>query len=98
MRIDGRRRKRKRRSRRSRRTTTISTIKTTTRREGEEEGKKEKERNSMTFKKTSLPGFLTLHVFVKFVHGGTDSPSPIVTSLTNVMLGSLCTGKLASIS
>ena len=35
----------------------------------------------------SLPEFITVQVLVKSVNGGTDSPSPIVTSLTNVMEG-----------
>ena len=35
----------------------------------------------------SLPGFKTVQVLVKSVDGGTDSPSPIVTSRTNVIEG-----------
>lgn len=39
-----------------------------------------------------LPVFCTLQVFVKCVSGGTDSPSPIVTSLTKDMHGALMLG------
>jgi len=35
------------------------------------------------------PEFMTVQVLVNFVPGGTDSPSPIVTSLTNDIEGSL---------
>lgn len=40
----------------------------------------------------SKPVFCILQVFVKGVSGGTDSPSPIVTSRTNDMQGALMLG------
>lgn len=39
-----------------------------------------------------LPVFCILQVFVKGVSGGTDSPSPIVTSFTKDMHGALMLG------
>lgn len=39
-----------------------------------------------------LPVFCILQVFVKVVSGGTDSPSPIVTSFTKDMQGALMLG------
>ena len=40
----------------------------------------------------NLPMFWIRQVFTKRVAGGTDSPSPIVTSLTNAMHGTLAFG------
>ena len=46
----------------------------------------------ITVIRDDLPVFCILQVFVKGVSGGTDSPSPIVTSLTKDMHGALMLG------